>query len=112
MDIWLTSTLAIAVVVAATIALGFVLVRLAAAGLARVTQTVRRSFWCPFVERRVTAELLENVQTGEAVDVTWCTAFSPATGVRCRKPCLREPGFMRPPRARGRRCRAVAPAPR
>ncbi len=112
MDTWLTSTLSVSVIIAVTVALGFFLLRLTTGGLVRATRMVRRSFWCPFVERRVTAEVQENVETGGAVDVAWCTAFTPATAVRCHKPCLRAPGFMRPLAARGRAPRPVAQAHR
>jgi hypothetical protein len=94
---WWTSAFPIAIVVAVGVVMGmFVFALLTSGRFTRVTAAVTRSFWCPYVERRVTAEIQENMRMGSAVDVAWCTAFKPAAATRCGKPCLQTPGFMRP----------------
>jgi hypothetical protein len=96
MDWWM-SAFSIAIIVAVVVVMGMFLFTVVTSGrFTRVTGAVTRSFWCPYVERRVTAEMQEHVRDDRAVDVVWCTAFKPAVTVRCGKPCLRAPGFMRP----------------
>jgi hypothetical protein len=95
---WWTSAFSIAIIVAVGVVMGLFIFVLATSGrFTRVMAVVTRSFWCPYVDRRVTAEIQEDMRSCRAVDVVWCTAFKPAVAVRCGKPCLRAPGFMRPP---------------
>ncbi len=58
----------------------------------RITQTV----WCPVHDRTLTATLDEEVWDGRRIDVTECSAFSPATAVTCGKACLRLTERPRP----------------
>jgi hypothetical protein len=93
----------IGIIIAAGLVMSALIFALATSGrFTRVTGLIGRSFWCPYVARRVTAELREDMKTGQALDVSWCTAFVPAVAMRCGKPCLRQPGFMQP-RGRPRR---------
>ncbi len=54
-----------------------------------VTRPSTRSFWCPFREKRVTAEFQEDAWDGKRVEVNLCSTFSPPTAVTCEKLCLR-----------------------
>ena len=67
--------------------------------LSGATRTVTRSFWCPFLYRRVTAEFKEEAWDGRPVDVTRCSAFTPPTAVTCEKLCrhLKKFPSARPP---------------
>ncbi len=53
-----------------------------------VTRAVTRAFWCPFRDRDVTARFQEDAWDGTRLQVTQCTAFSPATAITCEKRCL------------------------
>lgn len=64
-----------------------------------VIRTVTRAFWCPFLNRRVTAEFQEEAWDGKPVEVTRCTAFAPPTAITCEKRCL---GLKRFPSLRKR----------
>lgn len=91
MDSW-TTALSISVAVLAAGVMGVLVVALATSGrFTRLTGATRRSFWCPYVGQQVVAEILEDTRTGQAVDVSWCTAFSPAVSMHCGKPCLQSP---------------------
>lgn len=57
-------------------------------GLPGVIRIVRRSFWCPFLARNVTAEFQEQAWDGKPVAVNHCTAFTPPTAITCEKLCL------------------------
>jgi hypothetical protein len=66
-------------------------------GLMRgVSQRATRTVWCPMHDRKLTAELLEEVWDGRRVDVNQCSAFSPPTAVTCGKACLRLTKRPRP----------------
>jgi hypothetical protein len=52
------------------------------------TAVRRRSFWCPFQSRNVTADIEESVWDAVPRDIARCTAFIPASAVQCDKPCL------------------------
>ncbi len=96
MDTW-TTAFSISIVVVAAVVMGTLIVAVATPGrFTRVTGAIRRSFWCQHVDRPVTAEICVNMRTGQAVDVAWCTAFTPAVAVRCGKPCLLAPAPARP----------------
>ena len=56
--------------------------------LSGATRTVTRSFWCPFLYRRVTAEFQEEAWDGKPVEVNRCSAFTPPTAIACEKLCL------------------------
>ena len=64
------------------------LVIIAVGALPGAVRTVRRSFWCPFLDRNVTADFREQAWDGRRVEVDRCTAFSPATAIACEKLCL------------------------
>jgi hypothetical protein len=103
MDNW-TTAFSIAVVVVAAGLMGVFIALLAMSGrFVRLTRTARRSLRCPYLERDVTAEFVENARTGETVDVAWCTAFTPAVAVQCGKPCL----TAAPPGAAGLRATRI-----
>lgn len=65
-----------------------------------ITQRITRSFWCPLVGRKVTAEFQEEVWDpttfgtagagGRRVAVESCTAFTPASAITCERTCLGE----------------------
>jgi len=91
----------IIIALAAGTALGLLLVA-AFGSLRGVLRTARRSFWCPFQDRNVTAELQEEAWDGRPVEVNRCSAFTPPTLITCEKPCLRLgklPPARRHPRA-------------
>lgn len=48
----------------------------------------RRSFWCPFQSRNVTADIEESVWDAVPRDIASCSAFVPASAVRCEKVCV------------------------
>jgi hypothetical protein len=52
------------------------------------TFTAKRAFRCPFRDTNVDVDFKEAVWDGSLVDVSACTAFSPAQDVRCEKSCL------------------------
>jgi hypothetical protein len=52
------------------------------------TFTAKRAFRCPFRDTNVDVDFKEAVWDGSLVDVTACSAFSPAQDVRCEKGCL------------------------
>ena len=88
------------------LALGTALVLLLMAvfgSLPGMTRTVKRSFWCPFRGRNVTAEFQEEAWDGKPVDVNRCSEFTPPTAIICEKFCLHLDKF---PSAR-RRARAA-----
>jgi hypothetical protein len=82
----------IIIVLALATALGLLLMAMFGA-LRGVTRTVTRSFWCPFLDRNVTAEFQEEAWDGRPVEVNRCTAFSPPTVITCKKLCLRMGKF-------------------
>jgi hypothetical protein len=89
------------IIIVLALATAFGLLLLAVFGsLPGVLRTVRRSFWCPFLNRNVTAEFQEEAWDGRPVDVTRCTAFTPPTAVACEKLCLRLKKLPPAPRAR------------
>lgn len=53
------------------------------------TRRAPREFRCPFAQRDVTAEFDEDVWSGRRLDVTSCSAFSPAKSIACDANCLR-----------------------
>ncbi len=85
----------IIIVLALATALGLLLMVMFGA-LRGVTRTVSRSFWCPFLDRNVTAEFREEAWDGRPVEVSRCTAFTPPTTITCEKPCLRMGKFPFP----------------
>lgn len=86
-------------VVALAVGLGIVLCAVAAPDLlGRVTWARVRFVRCPSRDTGMTVEFQEDVVTGRAVDVRWCTAFTPAAAVRCGRQCVEEAAA-----ARGRR---------
>ena len=52
------------------------------------TYARQRAFWCPFKDKDVDVAFKEATWDGALVDVTACSAFSPAEDVRCDKGCL------------------------
>ncbi len=68
-------------------------------GLPGMFRTVRRSFWCPVANRKVTAEFQEEAWDGRPAEVSRCSAFTPPTAITCEKLCLRPDKF----RSLGRR---------
>jgi hypothetical protein len=54
-----------------------------------VNRVVTKSFWCPFRQGNVSAELQEDPWSGRRVDITQCTAFEPFSAITCDKACLR-----------------------
>lgn len=64
-----------------------------------MVRTVARSFWCPFLSRRVTAEFREEAWDGAKVAVTRCTAFTPPTAITCGRRCLGLRRFPSSPEA-------------
>ncbi len=56
--------------------------------LPSIVRLVARSFWCPFRERHVTAEFIEEAWDGTPVEVSRCTAFTPPESITCDKLCL------------------------
>lgn len=100
-----TAAFSIAVVVVTAGLMGVLIGLLVTSGrFVRLTRAERRSLWCPHAKRQVTAEFVENARTGEMVDVSWCTAFTPAVAVQCGKPCLTAAA---PPGAGGLRERHI-----
>ena len=77
------------VIYLALLAVIVLLVLLKRGVLRGVTRRVMCSVWCPLRDRRLTAELEEEVWDGKRVDVLQCSAFSPPTAVACEKSCLR-----------------------
>lgn len=74
-----------------------VLLVVRARGLMRgVHRQVTRTVWCPVHDRKLAATLEEEVWDGRRIDVTECSAFSPATVVTCGKACLRLTERPRP----------------
>lgn len=61
------------------------------------TYAARRRFWCPYRSENVDVSFREAAWDGAFVDVSACSAFSPADRVRCDKGCL---GLGRLPAAR------------
>jgi hypothetical protein len=85
------------IVIAMAVALGLFL--LAAFGVfPGFLRIVTRSFWCPFRNRRVTAEFREDAWDGKRLEVTRCSAFDPPTAIDCERLCL---GLKRLPGAPG-----------
>lgn len=78
---------AIIIVLAVMTAAALLLVAVVGA-LPGAIRTVRRSFWCPFLDRSVTAEFREKAWDGRRVGVDRCTAFSPSTAIACEKLCV------------------------
>ena len=77
------------IIVVLALATAFGLLLLAVFGsLPGVTRTARRSFWCPFLNREVTAEFQEEAWDGRRVEVNRCSAFTPSTSIACKKVCL------------------------
>jgi hypothetical protein len=67
-----------------------VLLLVRARGLMRgARRWTTRRVWCPVHDRTLTATLEEEVWDGQRIDVSECSAFSPATAVTCGKACLR-----------------------
>ncbi len=67
---WWTSAFSITIIVAVGVVMGLCLFALATSGrFIRVTGVVTRSFWCPHVDRRVTAEIQEDMRKCSAVEV-------------------------------------------
>lgn len=85
----------IIIVLALATALGLLLMVMFGA-LRGVTRTVSRSFWCPFLDRNVTAEFREEAWNGRPVEVNRCTAFTPPTAITCAKSCLQMGKFPFP----------------
>jgi hypothetical protein len=54
----------------------------------RVNPVSVRSLWCPGVRKDVTVEFESHAWEGARVAVTRCSAFSPATAIRCDRLCL------------------------
>lgn len=74
-----------------------VLLLVRARGLMRgVRRRVTRRVWCPVHDRKLNATLEEEVWDGRRIDVSECSAFSPATAVTCGKACLRLTERPRP----------------
>lgn len=48
----------------------------------------RRTFYCPFTKRRVTADFLTEPGSDRPSDVLSCSAFPKPYHVRCKKGCL------------------------
>lgn len=92
----------IIIVLALGTALALLLVA-AFGSLAGVTRLVTRSFWCPFLDREVTAEFQEDAWDGKPVEVNRCTAFTPPTAITCEKLCLHLEKFP----SAGKRTRAA-----
>jgi hypothetical protein len=67
-----------------------------------LSRPVTRAVWCPIHDRQFTATLEEEVWEGRRLDVSQCSAFTPATSVKCGKSCLRLT-------ARPRRAASTAP---
>ena len=81
---------------ALTITVG-VLLLAAARLLPKETRTVTRAFWCPFRWTDVTVEFQEDsFGRGRYLDVRRCTAFRPASGIRCGKLCRYPRDFPSP----------------
>jgi hypothetical protein len=76
------------IVVIAAVGLALVVLVVAASLAASVTRIVKRSLYCPFVDRDVTAEFVEATWDGRPVAVPRCSAFG-AGAVTCGVPCLR-----------------------
>ena len=56
--------------------------------LPTAARTVVRAFWCPFRWTDVTVEFREDpLGNGRYLDVKSCTAFRPASAIRCGKLC-------------------------
>jgi len=78
-----------AIIIVLALGTAVALLLLAAFGsLPGVTRIVRRSFWCPFLARNVTAEFQEEAWDGKPVEVNRCSAFTPPTAITCEKLCL------------------------
>lgn len=83
------------IVIALALATALVLLSVVTVGALRgVTRAVTRSFWCPFLDRNVTAEFKEEAWDGKPVEVNRCTAFSPTTAITCKKLCLGDYGAV------------------
>ncbi len=76
------------VIVVYLAAAAVLLLVLAFGGRSGVTRRAVRSFWCSLRARNVTAEFEEKTWDGRRIEVASCTAFEPATDVRCEKQCL------------------------
>ncbi|MBI4611688.1 MAG: hypothetical protein HY726_22085 [Candidatus Rokubacteria bacterium] len=83
-----------AVIIALALITAFALLVIAALGaLPGAIRTVRRSFWCPFLDRGVTVEFQEEAWDGTPVGVNRCTAFAPPSAITCEKRCLQLKKF-------------------
>ena len=57
--------------------------------LAGTTRVVTRSFYCPVVDREVTADFEKPLWGKWFTGVSRCTAFEPDTAITCGTLCLR-----------------------
>jgi len=55
-----------------------------------------KRFICPTLRRKIDAEIVRDAESGVAIGVKSCSAFTDPETVACDKECVREPGPLTP----------------